>query len=76
MNKNKKVKQAALKEIRELKRKTETQSCKPKHGSFLTTQEVPQSACCLQRAIDKMSKGYSAAFGHAAPTFRKRNKNQ
>ena len=44
INNNKKVKEAAVKEIRELKRKTETQSCKPKHGSFLTTQEVPQSA--------------------------------
>ena len=42
--KTKKVKEAALKEKRELKRKTKTQSCKPKHGSFLTTQEVPQSA--------------------------------
>ena len=44
MNKNKKAEEAALKEIRELKRKTETQSCKPKHGSFLTTKEIPQSA--------------------------------
>ena len=44
MNKNKKVKEAALKEIRELKRKTESKSCKTKHGSLLTTQEVPQSA--------------------------------
>ena len=60
MNKNEKVKEAALKETRELKRKTESKSCKTKHEFPYHSGGTPISSlavACHQQHVKRSFSG-------------------